>query len=305
MIETRPVRGVIPVVQTALNADLSVDSAGQTKLINYLVEKGVGGFWCLGTGSEDMNLTFAKRLDAARAVCEANAGRKPLILGAGFFCLEDILRFIDATADLEFDAWHVMPYHPLLSLDRLDWFYRRIAEHAPKPIWMYTSANWARPITPEFVKRLKDDPNIAGIKFSSSNTVDQLRVIGLCDPGFQVITAVANQWYACLSMGSQGGTTSLAGALPEPLLEIYEYFIAGNHERALDAQHHLMQFLAAMPKSVKGDNFLMAAEEKFILSMRGICQPFTTDYYRDLDESEKTQIVSALESSGFIRYVTG
>ena len=241
-----------------------------------------------------MNLTFERRLLAARAVCQANRGRLPLILGAGFFCLDDILAFMEATKDLEFDAYHVMPYHPLLGLDRLDWFYRHLADAAPKPLWMYTSANWARPITPAFAAGLKDHPGIAGIKFSSSNAPDQIKVLALADDGFQVITAVVKQFYACLCMGAKAGTTSLASALPEPIIEIFDLFTAGRHEQALAAQRRLTAFLDAWPEDVKNDNFLGAAEEKYILSLRGICAEHVTSYYRCLTDGEKAALRRAL-----------
>lgn len=300
---SRTIKGVIPVVQTPLNKDESVDVPALRRLIEFLVSKKVGGFWALGTGSEDMNLSYKKRLLVAQTVAEANAGRLPLVMGAGFFALEDILSFINDVRDLQFDAYHVMPYHPLLGLDRMEWFYKRIADAAPKPLWMYTSANWCRAFTPEFVTKLKSHPNIAGIKFSNSKTTEQIRVLALQEPGFQIITAVASQFYACLSMGSQAGTTSLASALPEPLLEIYALFSAGKHAEALAAQRKLTAFLADMPKTAKNHNFLTAAEEKYMLSRRGICQIFTTSYYAGLEPADQKLVDAALEKHGYSQYV--
>ena len=33
------------------------------------------------------------------------------------FLLEDTLNFIDETNKLDFDAYHIMPYHPKLSME--------------------------------------------------------------------------------------------------------------------------------------------------------------------------------------------
>ena len=120
MQDCRQLKGIIPVVVTPLNEDGSIDVSGQEGLIDFLVEKEVSGLWALGTNSEDMNLSFRKRLQAAEAICTRNDGRLPIVLGAGFFCMDDTFDFIDATKHLEFDAYHVIPYHPLLSLERLD-----------------------------------------------------------------------------------------------------------------------------------------------------------------------------------------
>jgi dihydrodipicolinate synthase/N-acetylneuraminate lyase len=302
MIKTRPVRGIVPVVDTPLTADEDIDAPGLKRLIEFLNSKNIGGLWVLGTGSEDMNLSFAKRIKVARAACEANAGKTPLILGAGFFALEDIFDFITETKQLEFDAYHVMPYNPKLSLDRVDWFYRHIADNCPKPLWMYTSGNWSRPVTAEFVANLKPHPNIAGFKFSNSNTVLVTKVAGMADDQFQVITAVAGQLHACLCMGSKGHTSSLSCCLPEPMIEIYELFLEKKIEESLAAQHRLNAFLSALSKNTKADNFLWAADEKYILKLRGICDEYVTSYYRQINEEEKTRVEKLLKEYKFFEF---
>jgi dihydrodipicolinate synthase/N-acetylneuraminate lyase len=299
----RAMKGVIPVVQTPLNEDGSIDQAGQTRLIDFLVDAGVGGFWTLGTNSEDMNLTFAKRLEAARTLTKANRGRLPLVLGSGFFCMDDIFAFMDQTRDLDFDAYHVMPYHPLLGLDGMEKFYRDVADYASKPLWMYTSANWCRAFPPEFYGKLKSHPNIAGVKFSTNRTTDLLAVSGLAEEGFQVITAVAKQFIMSLSIGMAASTTSVAGALPEPLIEIYELYLAGRHQEALAAQRRLNAFLGRLPKRPQAWNFLPAAEEKYILSLRGICKPYVTSYYTPLNAEEQAQVRAVLDEFGYLAHV--
>jgi 4-hydroxy-tetrahydrodipicolinate synthase len=168
---------------------------------------------------------------------------------------------------------------------------------------MYTSGNWCRYFPPEFVGRLKDHKNIAGIKFSSSRTTDQISVIGMAEPDFQVITAVATQFIMVLSVGVAGSTTSLAGALPEPLLEIYNLFKSGKQKEAIAAQHTFNAFQKRLPKRAKEWNFLTGAHEKYILSLRGICKPCMTSYYTELNEEEQAQLRAALEEFGYLRHL--
>ena len=299
MIRTRPVRGIVPVVDTPLTKEENIDVSGLKRLIEFLNTKKIGGLWVLGTGSEDMNLPFAKRLEVAQAACEANAGKTPLILGAGFFALEDIFNFIAETKELEFDASHVMPYNPKLSLDRVDWFYRHIADRCSKPLWMYTSGNWSRPVTAEFVANLKPHPNIAGFKFSNQDTVAITKVARMADEQFQVITAVASQLHACLCMGAKGHTSSLSCCLPEPMIEIYELFLQGKIDESLAAQHRLNDFLTELSQNTKTDNFLWAADEKYILKLRGICEEYVTSYYREINEKEKIKVQELLKKYRF------
>jgi 4-hydroxy-tetrahydrodipicolinate synthase len=294
MPKTRSLRGIIPVLSTPLLKDGSIDEEGLERLVQFLIGKGAGGFWALGTGSEDMNLSFGKRVQVARVISEVNAGRVPVLLGAAFYALEDILRFINETHGLEIDAFHIMVYHPLLGDDRVEWLYRHIADHSPKPIWMYSSANYGRSMAPQTAARLKEHPNIQGIKFSSRNAEDVAKVIMLADDTFQVITAVASTLYACLCLGVKAHTTSLASCLPEILTNIYNLFQGGKREEALGEQRRLIKFLDALPKAPRRDNFFQAAEEKYILSLRKLTQEHMSSYYRGLTNDEKTRVRKAL-----------
>lgn len=287
-------KGVIPVMVTPLTKDGDIDTDAMRRLVEFLVTKEIAGLWVLGTSSEDMNLGFAKRLEVARIVAEANAGRVPLILGAGFFAMDDILNFIEETKNLAVDAFHVMPYHPLLGLDRMEWFYSRIADYCSKPLWMYTSANWCRPIPPAFVARLKNHPNIGGIKFSTKNIHDVAKVVMMQDENFQVVTAVASTFFACLCLGVQAQTTSMASCLPEFFVNMYRLFQAGKQQEALQEQYRLIEFLDEIPPGPHEDNFLASAEEKYILSLRGICGEHMTSYYRELTDEEKKAIKKSI-----------
>jgi 4-hydroxy-tetrahydrodipicolinate synthase len=300
MKKSRALNGIIPVLNTPLLADGSIDAEGLRRLVAFLIGKGVGGFWALGTSSEDMNLSFKKRLQVARIVSEANAGRLPLILGASFYGLEDILEFIKETKDLDIDAFHVMIYHNLLGLNRVQWLYHHVADASPKPVWMYSSANYGRWLPPEFVPEARKHPNIHGIKYSTSNTVHVGKVLTLADEGFQVITSVASTLLSCLSLGSKAHVTSIGSCLPEILMEIFKLFQEGKMEEALSAQRRLNWFLGALPKGLRDDNFFQAAEEKYILSLRGICNEFTTSYYRDIGEEEKKGLRESLLTCGLL-----
>ena len=299
-MKSRILKGIVPVLNTPLLEDHSIDTKGLKNLVDFLIEKGAGGFWALGTGSEDMNLTFEKRLKVARTVSKANAGRVPVILGAAFYAWEDCLQFLKETRDLDIDGYHVMCYHTLLGYDQVEWFYQNLADKCEKPLWMYSSANYGRFLTPEFVKRLKHHPNIQGIKYSTKNSLDIAKVIMLADDNFQVMSSVATTLLSCLSLGVKAHTTSIAGCLPEMLVNIYNLFVKGEMDQALEEQQNLIRFLGELPKKARQDNFFLAAEEKYILSLRGVCNEYTSSYYRDLNKEEKIKVKEILKKFNII-----
>ncbi len=296
----RKLEGVIPVLLTPMTKEGEVDETSLSNLVEYLNEKKIGGFWVLGTGAEDMSLTYKQRLRVAETVSEANNGKSPIILGSSFFSMRDSMDFMKDTAHLNFDAYHVMPYHPLLSLDRIEWMYKKLADHAERPLWMYTSANWCRFIPPEFIENMMSYPNIAGVKFSTSNAVHTEKVIGMANDEFQVLTAVVRTFYASLCLGVKGGTTVEACPFIDPIVSLYEQFVAGDLNKALETQQKLNRLLESMPKGPGQDNFLRVAEGKYILSKKGICKEYMSGYYRELTPKEKCEIDKVLEENEWI-----
>ncbi len=286
----RKLEGVIPVLITPVDHDGNVDTSALEKLVDYITAKNIGGLWVLGTGAEDMNLTYDQRLTVVECVSQSNSRNTPLVVGAGFFSFQDSLNFLEDTKDCRFDAYHYMPYHNLLGLDRIEWAYKELAARANRPLWMYTSANWGKLIPPEFVESLKGSDNIAGIKFSTSNAAHSEKVIGLQDENFQVLTAVVRTFYASLCLGVQGATTVEACPYPDPIISIYELFKSGDLPGALKMQRKLNRFLEALPTAPGKDNFLKVAEGKHVLGKLDICDEYMSGYYRELFDAEKSEI---------------
>ena len=293
----RELKGVVPVLLTPMTNRGEIDKPSLVRLVNYLNEKNIGGFWVLGTGGEDMNLTYQQRMEVIETVVEANAGKSPLVVGAGFFAMKDSMNFMKDTANMDFDAYHVLPYHNLLSLERIEWMYKALADHASKPLWMYTSANWGKFISPEFVEKMKGYPNIAGVKFSTSNSAHTEKVIEMQSEDFQVLTAVVKTFYVNLCLGVKGGTTVEACPYIDPIINIYERFAQGDLTGSLEIQRKLNRFLEKLPTEPGKDNFLKVAEGKYVLSKKGICDEYVSGYYRELKSGEKEAIDSLLETN--------
>lgn len=289
-------KGIVPVLITTFNKDQTVDYASLKKVTEYVVGKNPGGLWVLGTGAEDMNLTFEERVRVAQTVTETVKGRVPVILGCGFYAKTDTRNYIRETCDLQFDAYHLIPYHTLMTLERYEVMYKDIADYAEKPVWLYTSANYCRHFPPEFVEKLMDHPNIAGIKYSTSNIVHIEKALSYNREDFQVIVAVVRQFIASLAMGVEATTTVEACYYFERINKVYEAFMAGNLAEAATHQKNLNRFLEKVSTGAGKDNFLKSAEGKYVLSKLGLCQKYMSGYFREVNEEEEKQIDKALNA---------
>ena len=118
----------------------------------------------------------------------------------------------------EINPNHYLPYNNMISPSNLDLLYKDVAKYASKPIWLYTSANWYKYISPNFIDNLKRIKNIAGVKYSTSNIVDMQSVQSLADKRFQVISAVVKTLYSCMCLGVKASTTVEAFTFATPIM---------------------------------------------------------------------------------------
>ena len=279
--------GIIPVLITPLNEDKSIDVCALENLCHYFEhEQGVSGIWILGTGAEDMCLSYDQRILVADVVSRSLSSNVIKIVGCSFYSPKESMSFIRSTSHMAFDAYHAMPYHLKVSQRQLLSWYSLLASHCEKPLWAYTSGNWAQPMSPDFISRVKEIPNVAGVKYSSSNIVDVQGAIELEDDNFQVITAVVKTLYSSLCLGTNAVTSVEASVFTPEIKQIFELYGAGKLDSALEAQRTLNNTFLRYPSVAAKDNFLKVAELKYLLSLQGKCKPFVTEYYRELTDIE-------------------
>ena len=281
------VRGLIPVLITPFDKTGDVDTNKLKLLAEHLCAQDIAGLWVLGTGSEDMAMSFRQRLTVAQTVSEADTKNKKIFMGAGFYSYKDTTDFLLELRGLKFDAIHYMPYHPLISHERIVWSYEDLAERSTHPVWLYFSGNWSQTLPLAKIEHLSTHQNICGVKFSSSNIVQVQQAASLSRPDFQVISAVVRTLYSCLQLGIQATTTVEACAYHRPIINIFKTFARGDYKNALHLQKKLNGFLDSFPKGPGKDNFLKIAESKYVLSKEGLCGETMAAPYRQLECSEK------------------
>ena len=73
------VRGLIPVLITPFDKTGDVDTNKLKLLTEHLCDHDIAGLWVLGTGSEDMAMSFRQRLTVAQTVSEADTKNKKFL----------------------------------------------------------------------------------------------------------------------------------------------------------------------------------------------------------------------------------
>lgn len=294
-----PLSGIVPVMVTPMHEDGSPDGDGIAKLVDHVVANGVGGLWVLGSTGEDINTGTADRIATVKMVDAANQGRVPIITGTGLTASADILRFIDKIEGCNIAGVHVLYLDPKQSDRQMVAQMVQIADASAFPIWLYHNPKRGKPVSRAAIRELRDHPNIRGMKVGGYSLTEMTQALLLATPTFEVIGAGGGQFFMMLCLGAKAHTASEACSRPDEFAKIYDAFASGDLEKARERQFALIKFNQSYPRTAFLDNGESSAEEKFILSLRGICSEHVNPSYRGLTEKEKSAIGDALRAAGY------
>ena len=288
-------KGIVPVVVVPMTKGGDPDIEGIHRHVDFLVSSGVGGLWVLGSASEDINMSMKQKLQVARATVEATRGRVPIVLGSGLTSIGDILDYADKLSDLDFHGLHVLPYDLKMGDARLIHLIETLADKLPWPVWMYHNPKRGRPFTDDIIGCVKAHSNVGGIKIGGYNLSELTRTIMHRSADFDVVGAGGGQLFQMLALGAEAHTTSEASVFPERFIELIEAFNRGEFDKARDLQFDLIRFSKSLPRTENGE---YCAEEKYMLSLRGICDEWVNPLYRILTEQEKATLRESLLAHG-------
>lgn len=289
-------RGVVPVVVVPMKKGGAPDIDGIHRHVEFLVEAGIGGMWVLGSASEDINMSIKQRIEVARATAEANRGRVPIIAGSGLTSIDDILDYADKLSDLDFHGLHVLPYDTKMGDARLIHLIESLADKLPWPVWMYHNPKRGRSFTDSIIKTVKEHPNVGGIKIGGYNLSELTSGLMHRTPEFDVIGAGGGQMFQMMALGAEAHTTSEASVFPESFVTLFKTYMSGDLEKARQLQFELIRLSKSIPRTENGE---YCAEEKYMLSLRGICEEWVNPLYRNLTDAEKTRVRESLRAHGF------
>ena len=269
--------GIIPVLLTPMLEDHSIDNDGVESLMRYLYTNGIGGVWALGSASEEINIGFHKKVHVAKLVDSINRQlHMKVIMGTGSISLEDHYQFIDETNECEFYGLHVLPYDTKMGMSRVINLYHKIADRSPWPVWMYHNPKRGRPFELETIKEISKHSNVGGVKIGGYNLTELTKCFMLKSKNFDVVAAGSGQLYQCLCLGATAHTTSEGSVYPKLFQKIKELYDNGDHKAAFELQSQWIKLNSSIQRTQNGEH---CAEEKYLLSLLGICGPAVNENY--------------------------
>jgi len=228
------IRGVIPALLTPFNEDETIDEEKLADLVEFLVGKGVNGFYINGSTGEGILMSPAERKRVAEIVIKKVDKRVPVIVHVGTIDTRtavDLARHAyENGADM---VSSVPPFYYRFSFEEIFGYYRDLAAATPLPVVVYNiPITTGVEIGASAIRKLAEIEHVTGIKYTSPNTYDIQRIKEIDGGRITVFAGMDEICVPGLFMGADALIGSTYNLLPEYYLEIVEQYELGELESA-------------------------------------------------------------------------
>jgi len=294
------VRGAITPLITPFTAEGSLDLDAIKPLVDWQLERGTHGISVGGSTGEPTSQTIDERLAVMRAAAAAIDGRVPFVPGTGSALMHETLELTGEAQRLGAAAVLVVtPYYGRAQQEGLFRWYSAVASEFPDlPIILYNvPVRAAVDIAPDTVGRLRrTHDNIVGIKETTRDFEHVSYVLSECGRDFIALSGIELLCYPMLTLGGDGHLSCVANFAPEPAAQLYDTFVAGDHEAARRLHYELHALVDAAFAETN------PVPAKWIMHRIGILpSAFAREPLAPLSEAGQTRVLKLLSGSPWMR----
>lgn len=261
--------GVITAMTTPFDEKGAVDFEALEQQTEFLISKGVDCLYPTGTTGEMYLCSAEERERIAETVVNKAAGRVTVFIHVGAMSQQETIRLAQHAEKIGADGIGVVTPSYFTVDDRaMATYYKTICHSVSKdfPVYAYAIPQLAHNgLTCEALEEIcKACPNMVGIKYSFADMSQLLKYKRVNGGKFSVVFGADHLFLSALVAGCDGTVSGCSGPFPEPFVEVYRQFKAGDMEAARVAQDKANDLVWLM----KGGSDMSIF--KNILTMRGI-----------------------------------
>ena len=253
-MDTDFIKGIIPPIITPVDADERVDEKVLRRHIDFMIAEGISGLLAFGSNGEFYMLDEIEMKKILRIILDQVKGRIPVYMGVGAIRTSTCVRLVQMGARYGVDGVSILqPMFLTPSEDELRTHFSTIARAVPElPVLLYNNpGRTGYGISQDTVEYLAHTlPNLVGMKDSSGDMTQTMEFIRRnVDVGFRVMCGKDTLIYSGLAVGAVGAVCTTANFIPKLVCSIYNKYVAGDIQGALEAQYKLNPVRLQMDRS--------------------------------------------------------
>ena len=239
-------KGVLPAITTCFNRDLSVDHSFMIEQCRWLLDNGCAGVVALGSLGEGATLAFEEKLAVLRTCVKAIHGRGPVAAAVSALTTSEAVAIANAAADLGCDGLMVLPPYVYRGNWReMKTHVAAVLEATPLPCMLYNNpVAYGTDFLPEHIQELAaEHENLAAVKESSTDVRRVSAICALLDRRLEICIGVDDAVLEAIGVGATGWIAGLANALPRESVELFNYAVAAEADKAFEIYRWFLPLL--------------------------------------------------------------
>jgi 4-hydroxy-tetrahydrodipicolinate synthase len=239
-------KGVMPAITTCFDEHLQVDHSLMKRHCSWLLDNGCSGIVALGSLGEGAALSVAEKLDVCRTCINAVHGRGPVVASISALTTSEAVALAKTAVELGCDGLMVLPPYVYQG----DWreMKRHVAavfEATPLPCMLYNNpVAYGTDFLPEQIRELAEDhENLEAVKESSTDVRRVSAIRALLDRRLEIAVGVDDALLEAIGVGATGWIAGLANALPRESVDLFNYAMNGEHDKAFDMYRWFLPLL--------------------------------------------------------------
>lgn len=295
-MDIRNLKGSIVALVTPFNEDGSVNFEKLGELIEFHIENKTDAVLILGTTGESSTMTHEEDDAVCEYAVKRSAGRIPIIAGSGSNCTQTMLEKSLAYERLGADGLLIIsPYYNKANDEGMYRHFKTVADAVNIPCILYNvPGRTGCSISESVVARLKDHPNIMGIKEASGNMSYTAKIAKYAGPDFALYCGNDDIAVPTMALGGSGVISVSANIIPRQTHDMIMDYLSGNTAKATEAQIKYLDFINALFCEV---NPVPVKEAMNMLGMNvgGFRLPLC-----EMEESNRSKLKKTMENVGIL-----
>jgi len=288
-------RGIIVPIMTPLHEDETVHEEHLRRVTEHVLDAGVHAIFVNGsTGLFELRAD-EEQYQAIAIVVDQVAGRVPVMAGVSDTATRFVIEKAHKAEEIGVDYLSILPpYYRKFGHAQLVRFYREVARNVNLPIIIYNNPHTTLSnIGIDTLLELADEPNIAGVKDSSSNALQYQEIIRQLGgrPDYSILLGTTYLTSFGLFLGADGIIEGLHVLKPEWAVKIWDAAQAGDWETVNEYQLKLESLVSFTRYGDIWGGIELALREL------GLCDKITTHPYVPISDPEEIATVKGLVRS--------
>lgn len=220
--ELKDITGVIAAMVSVFDENENVDVKRTEDLVDFLIDRGIDGFYLTGSTGEGFLMTNEERKLVVETVVKRVAGRKPVIVHVGDIGTKKSIDLAKHTYEVGADAISsVPPFYWKFNQEDIYNYYKDISEATPLPMVVY-NVPLAGLMGTELLCRIAELPNVKGLKFTGKDHDQMSHLKTILGDDFMIYSGCDEMAFSGLSVGADGIIGSFYNVMPELFKKIYD-----------------------------------------------------------------------------------